>query len=540
MNRKTLSLAWLYFIFLSSAIDLTSQKVFDVSIEKLQIDKYHDLEFVIDNEGENLACWLMLDELNEFKHKFIIDECSQSDESGIEELKLQDLIEFNNSSEFIEFLKNKRFSRKILKRNNKLFHEYLQTYDNELVAVTKYLESKNADNTPRLIYLGYDIYKYSILRINNKYMIAVLHQADSLGDPDIDGFVIPRKKESLALTYGTRFLLDSEEKIDSIIIKPKVNLKNIFRVHKTEEGQQLVDRIFQETLIDTYFDSIIIFRSHFKTYAKGEIVYFSHSGEKINLPRLMAAHDSLGLIQCIIDNEIKWVDNQWAIHDTMPELVWSLCGNTPSTNRKIHRKNSSFFELKTNGLRPDEYLISNNDSTYYFQEIERVFSGVDTVKLLTDKKLISIKYLSEDTLEYYDGHSDLETVFSFPRSFCILNYGSYQKLVSIVNQSEEKIKKLNYELWRVDDSSEKDSLRLLIANIQSEVEIKEIFSGNLQSTGYYHPIKFERDGLFGYYPQNSLAEYKVLKPFDFFFAEFEKEDGQIGWIDIYGKEYYKE
>jgi len=79
----------------------------------------------------------------------------------------------------------------------------------------------------------------------------------------------------------------------------------------------------------------------------------------------------------------------------------------------------------------------------------------------------------------------------------------------------------------------------IINKLEDEIVIDILFRGKFESFGYNHPIKFESGGLFGYYPQNEIAKYKRLEKFNFFFAEFEDEDGRIGWLDVYGKTYYK-
>ena len=79
----------------------------------------------------------------------------------------------------------------------------------------------------------------------------------------------------------------------------------------------------------------------------------------------------------------------------------------------------------------------------------------------------------------------------------------------------------------------------MINKLEDDIVIEVLFTGNFEAFGYYHPIKYESGGLFGYYPQNEFAKYKRIEKFNFFFAEFEDKDGRIGWLDIYGKEYYK-
>ncbi|MBK8818204.1 MAG: hypothetical protein IPN49_03600 [Saprospiraceae bacterium] len=109
----------------------------------------------------------------------------------------------------------------------------------------------------------------------------------------------------------------------------------------------------------------------------------------------------MGSIQCIIKDEIKWLDFEWNIYDTFPKPKWSLCGTISSTERKIEKINNKIYEFYTSG--------------YWGEKENR-----DSILILDDKSVNEITYLNNQISDAFDDYSDLLAVFSFPYQYYVL------------------------------------------------------------------------------------------------------------------------
>ena len=60
---------------------------------------------------------------------------------------------------------------------------------------------------------------------------------------------------------------------------------------------------------------------------------------------------------------------------------------------------------------------------------------------------------------------------------------------------------------------------------------------SIVSLGYYLPIQFNKNGLYGYFPINKFAKYKKIDEFNFYFSRFTLLNNKKGWLTLDGKEY---
>ena len=294
-----------------------------------------------------------------------------------------------------------------------------------------------------------------------------------------------------------------------------------YRAKKVNNSYQLTDKLFQLNILNKTYDRIKFSENYIFCYEKDKTIIYDKLLNKTLYDNLRVGYDTLGSIQCLIDNKIQWLDYKGIFHDTFPNPKWALTGSINSTHRNIFRENNFIFEsYDTGGLvdrvRRDSIVLSKSD------EIESIF------------------YLNNSTKHSYNDYSDLKAVFSFPYSYYLINSNNEQKLVSIKNKRDSIEQVLNYSQDNImSNQAQKDSIKSLIMNLKDDIEIETIFEGDLESFGYNHPIKFKVGNLFGYYPQNKTAKYKNIDKFNFHFAKFELENGKTGWLDIYGNEYYK-
>lgn len=131
-------------------------------------------------------------------------------------------------------------------------------------------------------------------------------------------------------------------------------------------------------------------------------------------------------------------------------------------------------------------------------------------------------------------HSD----FKFPNDFYIIKTDTKDYLVKIRPRSgyynySNKFKSL------IENNSIKDlDFQKHLNGINEESIVEFIFEGQLETLGYDHPIKFTKNSLIGYWPQNKEAKYKTVSEFNGLFAKIEMPDGSKGWLDIHGTEYF--
>jgi len=83
------------------------------------------------------------------------------------------------------------------------------------------------------------------------------------------------------------------------------------------------------------------------------------------------------------------------------------------------------------------------------------------------------------------------------------------------------------------------SLRF-IEEKKAEVEILLKNLEEIKSSGYFYPIIYKKDSLWGIYPAQKQPKYKKLDKFVGYLARFETIEGKKGWVDYWGKEYYDE
>lgn len=285
----------------------------------------------------------------------------------------------------------------------------------------------------------------------------------------------------------------------------------------------MYDKLFNEKIIDRPFKDIRFSQNFIICVAENVTLVYDTQLKKKDIKNLKAACDSNYVTQFIIGNKIKWMDFEGKFHDTFPKPELGLCGAINITHRNIVSSVNKFKEFDT--TRNIMMLQEEIDSTY--------FPNTDSI--------ISILYLNHQSEHNYNDYSDLYSVFFFPYNTYLLKTTKSTKLVSINYKNEAQKKELLIKKeYYTESQIAKDSLTKVINNIKDDIEITTLFEGDIEAFGYYHPIRFKENNLYGYYPQNKKAKYLRLEKFNFFYAEFELPNGKKGWLDIYGNEYFRD
>ncbi|MBK6364732.1 MAG: hypothetical protein IPF52_15085 [Saprospiraceae bacterium] len=503
-------------IFLLSISWLCGQTIFDIEIDEIYLDN-DEIAFVNKGEVNSFLCKLTPIVVKDYKYNIIL-ECEEDNDWMWSEnpvkIQFDQLIKFDKPHDLTNYIKKYKYAKSSNKTNLK--HNAFLQYFNEHLFANLHFNNFDPQNINWQFYKA-DFWDFVFIRINGKYLIIALVFED---DPRPGGFIIPMKDQILVVSKLFTYQKDGG-RIDSLNLAKQLPLANFYRVKNNASGQEIIDKLFQEKIIDKNFKNVKFKENYIQCYSDNKMELYDKSGKKIDIKDLKAAYDSLGSIQCIIKDEIKWLDFEWNIYDTFPKPKWSLCGTISSTERKIEKINNKIYEFYTSG--------------YWGEKENR-----DSILILDDKSVNEITYLNNQISDAFDDYSDLLAVFSFPYQYYVLTGKNEKHLIAITNKRKEKERELIIERdYRNKNQTEKDSINTMINKLEDDIVIEVLFTGNFEAFGYYHPIKFESGGLFGYYPQNGFAKYRRIEKFNFFFAEFEDKDGRIGWLDIYGKEYYK-
>ncbi|MBK8888153.1 MAG: hypothetical protein IPN46_17100 [Saprospiraceae bacterium] len=269
-----------------SNICLQSQSVFEIEIDNIFIDK-QGIAFVNKDEENSFLCNLTLS------------------------IEFSELKEFELPEQLIEHIRNTKFV-KMSNQTETKYIEFLQIFDDNLITQLSYWNSKNG--YPYRDFSSVQFKDYTFIRINKKYIIiAIMYEED----PEPRGYIIP-KKDGFIVELGSDIYIEDGHKIDSIDIKRHLRLKDFFRLKNTPNGVLIVDKLYNEILVNKFFDKVYLKNNFFQCFKNGKMELYDKSGTRLNIKHLQAAHDSLGSIQCIINNEIKWMDYNWKIHDTFP------------------------------------------------------------------------------------------------------------------------------------------------------------------------------------------------------------------------------
>lgn len=503
--------------FVLSCYTLFGQTVFDITIDELYLDD-SKLVFINNGETNTYLCELTPRLIKDYKHEIIL-ECEMDNDWMWSDKPIKitsnEILKFDEPNQLLEHIHNRKFA-KSTNESNKIHNSFLQYYNDHLFAKVNF-KNRN-DSIHKWKFFNVMFWDYVFIRINSEQLIIALVYEN---DPRPAGFIIPLKDEILVVTENFTYK-EAGEAIDTIKLDKYIPLADFYRIKKQSNSLNVVDKLFQEKIHDNKFDEITFEENHINCKIAGKTEIYSKSFEKINIDNLKIAYDTLGSIQCIINNQLKWIDSNWDMHDTFPRPSYGLCGTISSTERKIEKKSNKFYESYISG--------------YDGQKVIK-----DSILIIDDLSIKEVTYLTNEYNSYFDEYSNMYSVFSYPHSFYILTKEHKKQLVSITNRRIKKTRELirQRDHYRMKSNPKKDSINILIGNLIDEMEVKIHYSGEFEAYGYNHPIKFKNDGLYGYYPMNNTAKYKRVGKFNFFFAEFEDTSGRLGWIDIYGNEYYK-
>lgn len=496
---------------------LNGQTIVDIEVDKIYI-KHGDLLFYKKGDVNEYSCEIKAIRQNDYHNQLVL-ECDDINSPIHDSLmiKEEDILKFSSIDEIDKWVKELKF----VSKNNLYDHTnkyYLQWFSKNQFAQLSYPLSKGLDSS--FYFRGVEYLQYFYIWVNKEYFILGLTDSDT-DYVSFQGFIIPTKTGLAATNYN--FIIENKNKIDSVDFLRDWDANEFYRVKKVNGSFYLYDKLFNEKIIDKAFKDIRFSQKFIICVADNETIIYDNQLKKKEFKNLKAACDSNYVTQFIIGNKMKWMDFEGKYHDTFPIPNVFFCGVKSTTNRHIELTVDGFKELSTKHC--PMMLTEEKDSTY----------------IAKSDSIISIQYLNNKSEYNFDEYSDSYSVFSFPFNTYLLKTKKSTKLVSVIDKNEaQKNELLIKKEYYTEAQIAKDSLSIIINEIKKDIEITTLFEGDIEAFGYYHPIRFKENNLYGYYPQNKKAKYVKLEKFNFFYAAFELPNGKKGWLDIYGNEYFRD
>jgi hypothetical protein len=177
-----------------------------------------------------------------------------------------------------------------------------------------------------------------------------------------------------------------------------------------------------------------------------------------------------------------------------------LCGTVNRYNNSIFERNDSTF-LKLHTTHP--WTIDSNEDVNATSE-KTYFVG----------KNLDLFFLNGTKTFHFTGND------------------FYQKELES-NVYLEKLKGEKINILRIEKF---DSL-IKTTYLLERIKLKKIESNKNQIINH-SPFIFEKANKYGYYPLQIITKYKSLTTFNWNFAAFVLPNGQKGWLDRNGKEYF--
>ncbi|MVO11087.1 hypothetical protein GOQ30_18100 [Flavobacterium sp. TP390] len=413
----------------------------------------------------------------------------------------------NISFNYIEKFSSKELNYeeyKLCKVNNNFFAKFRDEYDD-----------KN-------VYTNIEDYMpYIFIKFNNKKVIYTFDNEEL--------FIIPTKKSfeilSLHNNYDINYKTVKLKLTNSEIYYFSQHIFNdleedFFRIDTLENKKVKLKNIYNETLINQSYDSIKLSKI-IKCYIKGKIDLYNLSYKKLNKFPLQASKGSLGSIQILENNKLKWRD--WTGKKLKKRFSFPLVllPEAPQqdykyelTISKSHEKfilkirNFNVFGFQTNDTETDTLSLSNTFGikNFYFQSN----NSKDTI-------------LSNSEFYHFDNYvTRISEMVDF--SYTVVYF-----------QRENGTFGMSYlGNFFVSNEDFKNNITYKKLNNFNEYQ-------DLQFVEFKYPFyKMKKNNLFKLFPLHKEFRYKKLEDFEGNFARFKLPNCQKGWLSLDGIEYLDE
>lgn len=472
-----------------------SQVIFNVEIDRVYVNHKNEITFFNEGETSIYECEFNLYELKDYDFK-IYNECYPNDNFELEkyakEIKINDLYSGNAKTLF------KRISDTYfvnIEDSSKVFH-----FINDEIAVYYYeYNSIEGKTPPNCLYS----YSYCFVEINNSYFITCL-----ISEGNVEGYIITSRKGDSNLFLNGEHFTGVKKSIPSNPID--ISIEDHYRISKVDGGFILKDNLFQKAVISEVFDTIIFTKHDRYIICKKtrEVKIFNNKVEQLHKDKIRVAYlTPESLIQFVnFKNEMYWLNHTGVRFDTLPVFERVICGNQFFHHRRIKQVKSNYRQYSTYGVIGEVH----NDSVDIKSGIDQEIQG-------------ELLYLNRSNKHQFTlGESN---IFSFPNTFYAYYLEDTVRILDIRNDCLD----FNGNFIKYDQNK---------TDCISSIEVKFEYIGYVELLDYNHPIKYVNNSFVGFYPITDTAKYLEASNFIGYFAKIENKDGKVGWLDIYGNEFY--
>ncbi len=472
------------------------QKTYKVTEGELQF--IHPSKGIVLKKGEKNLNLLIYPEINNGKitYESKLIELNSSEYTSLlsnsENIFPKDISNYN-----FKKLKNAKF---VYKEDEDDFEEY-QFFNKEIFTKFQYENGK-------LIELD-DYFYYCFLEFGNNKKIVLLFE-------DYPNFIIPTGK-SLKL-FGNDFIYEKysflEEK-ESFSKKHYWLFSQIFRNNSAYKIDTLSNRkvqlknYFNEIVISKQYDSISL-KYFIIGYRGKQIDLYDYKFKKFNLKNIKVINESKAKpwAEIIQNNELKRINVFGEVASSEDNYIAPVIYEGPGTSSffiRIDKKENNIFYLN------DEY-----DST------------IDKIKLINTENIDSIFFNYNQPISVIEprGSGSLFNDIS-PIEGIIVYYKNIDKTYGI-NYLDNFIVKEDFKYYFENNSRSKKY------DLNKFQNLDKIFKIETKMNLYI----FKRNNLYMLFPINENFRYSFLGDFRSNFARFELPNGQKGWLDLNGKEYF--
>lgn len=379
------------------------------------------------------------------------------------------------------------------------------------------LEADNS-NKPKI-----ETYQIIPIRVNDEYYIAGLIGID---DYEVDHLIFPENNKTGMMHYLNRIYEPTFNSFEIDQSKLYKDIYNTYKVRYKRSKKVLTNSISTDPILTGEYDDIILEYPYVVTKRKGSVNVYNAKLQDITPNNLMEAYGSFGSLQLIIDNEVKWMNSDGVVVDTMPEIERVLgCGNVACEEKSIMKSNGEFIEII-------------NDCDYSFYEKNSV---TDSIVFDINRNLDSLLYLNNKTKRVFSVDCFMQFYCNPLNLYYFKTKENTKGIFKRVNVKQEIIDQIwankslsHQERWK-QVKSIRDTLK---ATYRDEILLEGLFEDIILSD-YNKPIIFKDKGRYGVFPLMGKAKYKSIKPFVGNLAEVVFGNNEEGWIDLKGNEIKK-
>ncbi len=256
-----------------------------------------------------------------------------------------------------------------------------------------------------------------------------------------------------------------------------------YSINKNINGKYQFVNSFKDVVIKEEYDTIINHSQYFICKIGNEFEIYNSLLNKLNKFPVRAYTTTSSWLQVLIKNDVHYMDALGNIYPiTTKPSVQIVCDEMDSkVSYSIARKKDS--------------LILQVDSSVFYHK-----GYISTsISISIDRTIQEITFLNDKYENYFESFADYSSYFKIKQNN---KYGIY---------------KLNNHKFL-------------------EVVLPTVYD-TIYSNLFYIPLKFSRNGMYGYFPFDKDVKYKFVDDFKKYFTRFELPNEQKGWLDRNGNEY---